>query len=195
MLDVAILFARADSVYKTLPGCDVWDIERDARKWPGGLPVVAHPPCRAWGGLSHMAKPRPDEKELAPWAIQQVRAHGGVLEHPRKSKLWAELSLPAPGKIDSFGGFTLPIWQYWWGHRARKATFLYICGIGPRQVPPIPLILGDAEFVVGTSGRRNDGTRALSRPEISKPEREHTPLALAEWLVELARRCNGVAHV
>lgn len=33
---VAILFARADSVYKTLPGCDVYDIERDALTFPGG---------------------------------------------------------------------------------------------------------------------------------------------------------------
>ncbi len=33
---VAVLFARQDSVYKQLPGTDVWDIDRDARKWPGG---------------------------------------------------------------------------------------------------------------------------------------------------------------
>lgn len=28
MTPVAVLFARTDSVYKTQPGCDVWDIER-----------------------------------------------------------------------------------------------------------------------------------------------------------------------
>ena len=27
-----MLFARVNSIYKTLEGCDVWDIERDARK-------------------------------------------------------------------------------------------------------------------------------------------------------------------
>lgn len=48
---VAVLFARADSTYKTLPGTDVWDIERNAKLWPGGAPVVAHPPCRAWGAF------------------------------------------------------------------------------------------------------------------------------------------------
>jgi len=74
---VAVLFARRDSIYKTMPDCDVWDIERDARKWPGGCPVVAHPPCRAWGQLSHMANPRPDEKELAIFAVDQVRKFGG----------------------------------------------------------------------------------------------------------------------
>ena len=28
---VAVLFARSDSIYKSMPECDVWDIERDAR--------------------------------------------------------------------------------------------------------------------------------------------------------------------
>jgi len=43
---VAVLFARADSIYKSLPDCDVYDIERDARTYDGPWPVVAHPPCR-----------------------------------------------------------------------------------------------------------------------------------------------------
>jgi hypothetical protein len=51
MRQVAILFARKDSIYKTMPGCDVWDIDRDARNWPGGAPIVGHPPCRAWGPI------------------------------------------------------------------------------------------------------------------------------------------------
>jgi hypothetical protein len=51
-MTVAVLFARSDSHYKALPGVDVWDSERDARKWLGGSPVVAHPPCRAWGALA-----------------------------------------------------------------------------------------------------------------------------------------------
>ena len=61
---VAVLFARADSVYKTLPGCDVYDIDRDALTFPGGNQVVAHPPCRAWGQLRYWAVyvGRPAEK-------------------------------------------------------------------------------------------------------------------------------------
>ena len=81
MLDstpVAVLFASEDSAYKTLAGCDVYDIERDALTWPGGCPVVAHPPCRAWGQLRYWAKPRPGEKELALWAVEQVQRWGGA---------------------------------------------------------------------------------------------------------------------
>ena len=77
---VAVLYARPNSIYKRLEAADVWDMERDARCWPGGAPVVAHPPCRAWGRLRHFAKPRPDEKGLALHAVAAVREHGGVLE-------------------------------------------------------------------------------------------------------------------
>lgn len=70
---VAVLFARSDSIYKSLSDCDVWDIERDARHWPGGCPVVAHPPCRGWGRLRKLAKPTEGERELAIWAVEQVR--------------------------------------------------------------------------------------------------------------------------
>ena len=73
---VAVLFARSDSIYKSMPECDVWDIERDARKWPGGAPVVAHPPCRAWGALRRFAKPRKNERLLATIALRQVRQYG-----------------------------------------------------------------------------------------------------------------------
>lgn len=189
MTPVAVLFARADSIYKTLPGVDVWDIERDARKWPGGCPVVAHPPCRAWGRLSHMAKPRPDEKDLARWSVAQVREWGGVLEHPGASKLWADQQLPRPGVFDEFGGWTLPIHQHWFGHKAEKSTLLYIVGVNPQDAPAIPLRLGKATHVIASSLHRNPKA-TWSRPEVPDAEREHTPPELAVWLVDLARKCK-----
>jgi len=101
---VSALFVRRDSVYKEL-NIDAWDIDRNALLFSGGNPVIAHPPCRSWGQLSHLAKPRAGEKELAIWAIEQVRNCGGVLEHPRNSKLWKYMSLPMPGKgCDQWGG-------------------------------------------------------------------------------------------
>lgn len=181
---IAVLFARRDSIYKSLPDCDVWDIERDARNWPGGCPVVAHPPCRAWGTLAQFASPRPGEKELAIWSVEQVRTWGGVLEHPCRSRLWPVAGLPAPGQKDQWGGWTLPILQWWWGHRAEKATRLYICGCEPHEIPPIPYRIGEAECMV-SGDRRKSG-----KPGLSQNNRERTPPALAEWLVTLARLCG-----
>lgn len=194
MQRVAILFARADSVYKTLPGCDVYDIDRDALTFSGGMPVVAHPPCRAWGRLRHFAKPRENEKALAHFAVEQVRRYGGVLEHPESSTLWPAAGLPVPGQRDNFGGWTLPIHQFWWGHRAQKRTLLYIVGCEPSEIPSIPIQLGVSDCVIRLDKRRPDGSHIRKgdpdwRRPLNPAEREHTPPALAAWLVELARRC------
>lgn len=194
MTSIAVLFARADSNYKAMPSCDVWDIERDARRWPGGSPVIAHPPCRAWGRLRALAKPRPDEKELAHFAVRQVREFGGVLEHPAHSALWPAAALPAPGQRDDFGGWTLPIQQLWWGHRAQKDTWLYIVGCEPAELPQMPMVLGSASHVI-TQCRTRRGERLRKgmpgwRPECTKAEREHTPPQLVEWLCEVARKCR-----
>lgn len=197
-MTVAVLFARADSIYKTMAGTDVYDIDRDARTYAGTSPVVAHPPCRAWGRLRHFAKPRHDEKDLAHFAVQQVRACGGVLEHPESSALWPAAGLPAPGQRDEFGGWTLPIHQFWWGHRAQKKTLLYIVGCEPHNLPALPLKLGESECVIRLDKRRPDGSHIRKgdpdwRRPLNGAEREHTPPELAEWLVELARRCNREA--
>lgn len=185
---VAVLFARADSNYKQIPGCDVWDIKRDALKWPGGAPVVAHPPCRAWGLLRQFSKPRDGEKDLAPWAVSQIRAHGGVLEHPAASTLWPEHGLPEPGKTDAHGGWTLVVHQHWFGHRAEKATRLYIVGCAPSNIPAIPMRLDRPTHCIRP-------TKSYPRlPSVTKAEREHTPPEFAAWLVELARRCKVPAH-
>lgn len=186
MQPVAVLFARADSTYKTIEGCDVWDAERDARKWPGGTPVVAHPPCRAWGRLRQFANPRKGERLLATWSVRQVRQWGGVLEHPAASLLWPKAGLPAPGQRDKYGGWTLGIHQHCWGHRAEKATLLYIVGCEPRDIPDLPpLRLDEPTHVVQSR------LRSGYRPHITKAEREHTPPQLAQWLVDLARMCKA----
>lgn len=83
-ITISALFVRKDSVYKTLE-IDCWDIERDAMNWPGGNPIVAHPPCRAWGKFSWSANPRPGEKELAIKAIEWVREWGGYWNTRRQA--------------------------------------------------------------------------------------------------------------
>jgi hypothetical protein len=176
---VAVLFARADSHYKAMPGCDVWDAERDARRWPGGRSVVTHPPCGMWGRYAHRCKGGSGEKALAVWAVQQVRAFGGVLEHPATSRLWPELGLPEPGARDAWGGWTLVVYQSWWGHRAPKPTRLYIVGCSPADLPAYPFALG-----IPPGRIENMNVR----------EREATTPAFAQWLVDLARRCAPCLH-
>lgn len=184
MNTVAVLFARADSTYKGMPSVEVYDMERDARTYDGPWPVVAHPPCRAWGRLRTFANPRPDERNLARLAVALVREFGGVLEHPAGSTLWTAQALPRPGERDAYGGWTLAAPQFWWGHKAEKATWFYVVGCEPGDMPEMPLALGEPTHVVQTNKRGDQ------RPHITKAEREHTPPALAAWLVELARRTS-----
>jgi hypothetical protein len=192
---VAALFVRKDSVYKSLAGVDAWDVMRNARYWPGGCPLVAHPPCSQWGELSHMARVDLEEKLLAPMAISFIREWGGVLEHPKKSKLWPVLGLPEPGKnSDEYNGWTLEVSQWWWGHPAEKKTRLYIVGCAKECIPPLPPIpAGRPPQIIGSSGRRKCGGRKpKDRPEVTKKQREYTPEKFALWLVELARRCIDI---
>lgn len=185
-MKIAVLFARSDSIYKTMPECDVYDIDRDARTWLGGSPVVAHPPCRAWESLRFHAKPRDGEKELAFLAVDHVRKFGGVVEHPARSTLWMVAGLPEIGERDNFGGWTLVVDQNWWGHRAQKRTRLYIVGCDPQDLPMMPIVLGEASHTVGLWSGRD---RATCRPSIAKHEYEGTPPEFAKWLVALASRC------
>lgn len=155
---VPVLFVRADSVYYRLAGTDPYDAARDATTFTWDRPAICHPPCRAWGNFSWKAKPRPGEKEYALWCLDGIRRVGGVLEHPKTSKLWQYLT-PEDKYID--------IVQCDFGHRGQKATRLFYNGVGdpPPMPPPYDGWLVPVE---------NMGTK----------EREETPLFLATWLVE-----------
>lgn len=173
-MTVAALFVRSDSVYKSIPGVDCYDLERDALSWPGGCSVVAHPPCRSWGQLSHMAKPRLGEKDLGLWAIERVREFGGVCEHPYSSRLWAAVGCSSFGVRDQWGGVLIPVYQSFWGHVAPKKTCFYVVGNTGSVGVPYP------DFLVLPPGRVELQCKA---------DRERTPVDLAFWLVELARSC------
>lgn len=185
-IDVSALWVRRDSVYKTL-GVDSWDIDRDAMQWPGGNSCIVHPPCRAWGKLKHFSKHSDDEKIMAIYAVECVRLFGGVLEHPQGSALWKD-RLPLPGTIDIYGGYSILIDQSWFGHKAKKRTFLYIVGCRERDLPEIPISFDAIEHCITSSKRKNSIGYILK--EISKSDRERTPVALAKWLINVALLCN-----
>jgi hypothetical protein len=188
MKTVAILFAMEKSIYHQYAECDVYDKRRNALSFNGGLPVVAHPPCRAWGRLRSFAKPEPGEKELAFFAVDMVRKYGGVLEHPESSKLWEEANLPFGLNKDEYGGWTLKVDQFWWGHKARKKTWLYICGIERNQVS-YPLCFDAIQYTVSTTMHRG---RKYFKPKksISVRDRSATPKLFAEWLINLAKKSS-----
>lgn len=165
-MTVAALFTCRSGPYASL-GCDVFDLARDARTFRLDRPVVAHPPCRAWGRLRHFSKPREDERDLALWAIWVVRVCGGVVEHPAASRLWQFVGLRA-GVRDQFGGLLTFVHQDGYGHRAPKPTGLYCVGCRV-ELPP-------ALYVPG-SGRVE---------RMGRQERERTPVPFARALVAAA---------
>lgn len=180
--DVAVLYTRARSNYHHVPGVDLWPETRDARLYAGDLPVVAHPPCRAWGRFKAWAKPEPHEMDLGRLAVAQVRRWGGILEHPEGSSLWKDQGLPRPGAgADSHGGMTLRIHQGHWGHRAPKSTWLYVA-----NMPQVGIAL-----LTSREGRPLPAHRVEL---MGKAERERTPIEMAHTLVAAARLCRSHHH-
>lgn len=165
---IAALFVRADSHYKQFEAVDCFDEKRDALTWAGGTPGIFHPPCRSWAKLKGFAKPVQGEKELALWSMQKVRQFGGVLEHPLHSELWKASQCLRPGIRDLHGGVLITLNQREFGHRAQKATGLYLVGITP---PATPFELLPPVRSVEMMGRS---------------EREKTPRQFAEFLIQLA---------
>lgn len=101
-LDVAALFVLSDGPYAGLAGVDLWDRKRDARKYPGTLRVVAHPPCERWGRYwgggpsARVRRVKGDDGGCFESALRSVRTFGGVLEHPADSSAWEAFGLLAP---------------------------------------------------------------------------------------------------
>jgi hypothetical protein len=180
MTKFAALFVRKDSSYKKRDVFDTWDIDRDALKFDGNEPVVCHPPCRAWGRLSHMAtRVREGEPELALWSIDLIRSNGGILEHPKGSRLFGKY-LPNVGEIDEFGGFTILIDQYDFGHVAHKKTNLYFCGLTPEQLPDLPP--EDTTIHYCEKGkRRSIAGNVKGTTNCTQYQREYTPDKLIDY--------------
>lgn len=138
-MTVAALFIDPDGVYANLPDVEVWDEARDARKYAGPWPVVAHPPCARWSRLAGFTEARFGYKQgedhgCFEAALNAVRTRGGVLEHPAYSKAWDRYGLPEPvwrdgWSQDLFGGASCYIEQGRYGLPVKKATWLYVYGV------------------------------------------------------------------
>jgi hypothetical protein len=146
---VAALYVEPKGCYIGAPGVDPWDEARDARKYAGPHPVVAHPPCQRWGRFWHGSTRKPHQYKLGDdggcfaAALTAVRNFGGVLEHPADSHAWQRYNLCRPPRAggwvwaDQVGGFTCCVYQGHYGHESGKATWLYVNGIAEEELPEL----------------------------------------------------------
>jgi hypothetical protein len=201
---IAALYVEAGGVYSGLPGVDAWDVERDARQYSGPYPVVAHPPCERWGrywsgGPSAKVRRRKgDDSGCFAAALAAVRWWGGVLEHPEASHAWAHFGLERPPRgggwvaADGLGGWTCCVEQGHYGHRARKATWLYACGV---DLPE--LIWGPSSGQRLDEGFHSTAERRAARAagvaparRLTERERVGTPVAFRDELLCIARTAH-----
>ena len=199
---IAALFVETDGVYFNLPDVDPWDKARDARLYAGPWPVVAHPPCERWGrywGGAPATFPRlklGDDNGCFAAALAHVRKYGGVIEHPEGSHAWRAFKLNLPPReggwvnADFEGGSTCCVSQGFYGHRARKLTWLYAHGV------ELPSLHWGAP--VGVFTRLEDGFHSKEErarkvktgicQRLSKRQRSATPIEFRDLLISIANR-------
>lgn len=196
---IAALYVEPGGVYYDLPDVDPWGPPRDARGYEGPHPVVAHPPCSAWCQLASVNEARyghkiGDDGGLFERALEQVRAFGGVLEHPAYSLAWKRFGIHKPlsrgGWISadffSTDSWTCQVEQGHYGHRARKATWLYVAKLDD----PPPLIWGPSSAEAWVSW--GDFDKYPDVPRVTKAEAARTPIPFRDLLIEIAGSCTKV---
>lgn len=187
---IAALYIDPRGPYPKMADVDCWDEARDARKYAGPWPVVAHPPCGPWSRLKHLSKYQ--DPMCAPRAFEQVREFGGVLEHPQYSGAFKHCRAPLPGELpDAWGGRSYEVNQVAWGHVCVKPTWLYVVGVAAAAV------VSTIRFGGVATHRMTNGPRGISANgealRASAEQRRRTPPAFAEWLVSLARSVKAKA--
>lgn len=187
---IAALYVDPRGVYAGLGGVVCYGLpDADARGYDGPLPVVAHPPCAAWG---RYAKLSPESRARGPLvgddggcfaaALAAVRAWGGVLEHPAYTRAFTAFGLGAPlagggwSRAPGADGWVCHVEQGHYGHAARKPTWLYYVGD-----TPAPMVWGQSQV----EARPWAGARGVLEC-LSQRQRAATPLAFARALVGLA---------
>lgn len=219
---IAALYVLTNGHYFNLNDVDPWDANRDARQYRGPYPVVAHPPCQRWGahwngGPDHANKELGDDAGCFEWALWAVRTFGGVLEHPKNSHAWSHFGLNKPSinggwiEADEFG-YTCCVEQGHYGHRARKATWLYAVNTDLQELKWGPSVNPTdfkmpAVFAKPVKGMRVED-RAYRRvlleqyskatgkvwvcaEMMNKRERASTPIEFRDLLLSMARSVYG----
>ncbi len=188
---IAALYVETDGCYFGVPGVDPWDQARDARKYAGPWPVVAHPPCDRWHLLSAVNHKRwgfkiNEDDGCFKAALDAVRTWGGVLEHPAQSRAFRFHGIPQPksrGWQRTFDGdWITEVDQAAYGHRARKSTWLLYCGETPP--PELNWKATSGTHQVGICDQRG---MARNKPALPKRESLATPQGFRDTLISMAR--------
>lgn len=196
---IAALFVETNGVYFDLLNVEPWDRHRDARTYAGPYPVIAHPPCerwgRYWGGAPWQTerKTKGDDGGCFAAALAAVRCWGGVIEHPEASHAWSAFGLNVPPRkggwvvADWVGGWTCCIEQGHYGHRARKATWLYAHGI---ELPSLKWGRAPGEFNLLDEGYHSKEERARKIKtgicqRLSARQRASTPIEFRDLLISM----------
>jgi hypothetical protein len=128
--------------------------------------------------------------------LASVRKYGGVLEHPEASHAWKAHGLTTPPKkggwieADDQGGWTCCVEQGHYGHRARKATWLYAHGI---KLPDLKWGKAEGKDRLDEgfhSAKERQLSKAKPRQRLTPKECEATPLKFAKLLVAMARTAH-----
>lgn len=195
-MKVAALFVTTGGIYFGRDDVDPWDEKRDARLYDGPHPVVAHPPCARWCRLAGLVEARwghekGDDGGCFASALASVRKFGGVLEHPAYSEAWKahDLLEPPTGagwvNADFFGGWTCYVEQHRYGHEAKKATWLYACGV---DLPSLAWgLMLDKKSTARVSWCGNKVASGESRPRLAKKKSTATPPSFQETLIAMAK--------
>lgn len=207
-MKIAALYVEPNGVYSDIQNVEPWDEARDARQYAGPWPVVAHPPCERWGRFWHGSPRKPHQFKLGDdggcfeAALNAVREWCGVLEHPADSKAWEAFGLNKPPrggqwvKADECGGFTCYVEQGFYGHIARKPTWLYAFGV---ELPALKWGLGQQRLHPGLLEKygyeyaRRKGVVSCIGGKDKKAKRNATPIEFRDVLLEVARSSHRAA--
>lgn len=203
---IAALYVETNGAYYGLPDVDPWDEVRDARRYDGPWPVVAHPPCQRWGKFwagqplfikrTGIRKIKGDDGGCFEKGLSDVRTYGGVLEHPENSHAWDHFNLNKPPReggwivADFYGGWTCCVEQGQYGHYARKPTWLYAKGcVLPELRWGKTIWTPDPEVVarIGLAKALKRGEVAASGGGTDSTPRIHTPAPFRDLLIGMAR--------
>jgi len=197
---IAALYVQPRGCYYGLPDVDPWGEDRDARTYAGPWPVAAHPPCARWGRYWSGGPSSPgrfakgDDGGCFAAALASVRQWGGVLEHPEGSHAWPAHGLLRPPRLGGWVaagdnlGWTCCVEQGWYGHRARKATWLYAVGCA---LPSLRWDKSPASSKIDVGAHSKEERARIVKTgvcqQLSRRQREATPVPFRDMLIAMAR--------